>query len=177
MPTTGDATWIVSELARRGETLATAESLTGGLVAARVVDVPGASAVFAGGVVSYQSEVKAHVLGVEQRELNTSGAVSEAVAIQMATGVRPLLLPGRIVTWAVSTTGVAGPDPDPVGHQLAGTVIIAVCGPNGYVATEKIELTGEGRNDIRHHTVDLALGLLERALRGGEKDVIGSAGE
>ena len=175
MPSKGDATWVVSELARRGETLASAESLTGGLVAARIVGVPGASAVFAGGVVSYQSEVKTHVLGVDQMELQTLGAVSEGVAIQMATGVRGVLLPGRDVTWGVATTGVAGPEPDPVGAQPPGIVIIAVCGPDGFVATEKLGFVGEARNQIRHLTVDFALGLVERVLRGEEKGISGGS--
>jgi nicotinamide-nucleotide amidase len=177
MPSKGDATWIVSELTRRGQSLACAESLTGGLVAAKIVDVPGASAVFAGGVVSYQAEVKAHVLGVDQMELQTLGAVSEGVAIQMATGVRSTLLPGRDVTWAIATTGVAGPEPDPVGNQPAGIVIIAVCGPDGFVATEKLGFVGEARNQIRQLTVDFALGLLERVLRGEEKGLAGTTGE
>jgi nicotinamide-nucleotide amidase len=177
MPSKGDVQWIVAELARRGDSLATAESLTGGLVAAKIVDVPGASEVFSGGVVSYQSDVKTHVLGVDQMELHTLGAVSEGVAIQMATGVRSALLPGRDVTWALSTTGVAGPDPDPVGNQPAGIVIIAVCGPAGFVATEKLGFVGEARNQIRHLTVDFALGLLERVLRGEEKGIAGTSGE
>jgi len=177
MPSKGDASWIVAELSRRGETLASAESLTGGLVASRIVDSPGASAVFAGGVVSYQSEVKAHVLGVDHSDLETRGAVSEGVAIQMATGVRSALLPGRDVTWALSTTGVAGPDPDPVGNQPAGVVIIAVCGPEGFVATETLGCVGQTRNQIRHDTADFALGLLERVLRGEEKGLAGKSGE
>jgi len=177
VPSKGDAPWIVSELTRRGQSLACAESLTGGLVAAKIVDVPGASAVFAGGVVSYQSEVKAHVLGVDQMELQTLGAVSEGVAIQMASGVRSALLPGRDVTWAIATTGVAGPEPDPVGNQPAGIVIIAVCGPEGFVATEKLGFVGEARNQIRHLSVDFALGLLERVLRGEEKGLAGASGE
>ena len=173
MPSKGDAQWIVSELARRGDTLATAESLTAGLVAARIVDVPGASQVFAGGVVSYQSEVKAHVLGVDQMELQTMGAVSEGVAIQMASGVRGVLLPGRDVTWALATTGVAGPEPDPVGDQPPGLVIVAVVGPGGFVASEKLGFVGEARNQIRQLTVDFSLGLLERVLRGEEKGIAG----
>lgn len=173
MPSKGDARWIVSELTRRGHTLATAESLTGGLVAARIVDIPGASDVFAGGVVSYQSDVKSHVLGVDELELTTMGAVSEGVAIQMATGARAALLPGREVTWAIATTGVAGPDPDPVGNQPPGVVVIAVCGPDGFVATEKLGFVGEARNQIRQLTVDFALGLLERVLRGEEPGIAG----
>ena len=174
MPSKGDATWIVSELARRGHTLATAESLTGGLVAAHIVDVPGASKVFVGGVVSYHSDVKAHLLGVDQMELDTLGAVSEGVAIQMATGARGALLPRREVTWAISTTGVAGPEADPVGNQPPGLVIVAVCGPEGFVAVEKLGFVGEARNQIRHLSADYALGLLERVLRGEEPGMTGS---
>lgn len=177
MPGKGDAAWIVSELARRGDSLATAESLTGGLLAAKIVDVPGASKVFVGGVVSYQSDVKTHVLGVDHMELQTVGPVSEGVAIQMAAGVRGALLPGPDVTWAVSTTGVAGPDPDPVGNQPPGLVLVAVCGPNGFVATEKLGFVGEARNHIRQITAEFALGLLERVLRGEEKGLAGGGGE
>lgn len=168
MPSRGDAVWVVAELARHGQTLATAESLTGGLVAARIVDIPGASRVFVGGVVSYQSEVKSHLLGVDPMELATMGAVSEGVAIQMATSVRSTLVSAPDVTWGLATTGVAGPDPDPIGGQPAGVVIIAVVGPDGFVATEKLGFVGEARNQIRQLTVDFALGLLQRALEGGE---------
>ena len=177
MPSKGDASWIVGELTRRGETLACAESLTGGLVAAKIVDIPGASEVFSGGVVSYQSDVKAHVLGVDQMELRTMGAVSEGVAIQMATGVRGVLLPGLDVTWGISTTGVAGPEADPVGNQPPGLVIVAVCGPEGFVASEKLGFVGEARDQIRHLAADFALGLLERVLRGDEKGLTGVVGE
>lgn len=175
MPTRGDATTVVGLLAGRGETLGVAESLTGGLLAARIVDVPGASAVFLGGVVSYASDVKSHLLGVDPMELATLGATSEGVAIQMATGVRSVLVESRQAHWGVATTGVAGPDPDPVGGQPAGVVIVAVVGPGGFVASEKLGFVGEARNQIRSLTVDFALGLLQRCLTGEEKSL--SAGE
>lgn len=171
MPSRVSAETVVAELARRNETLAVAESLTGGLVAARVVDVPGASRVFLGGVVSYSSEVKSHLLGVDQMELATLGAVSEGVAIQMATGVRKALVPAPAATWGLSTTGVAGPDPDPIGGQPAGVVIVAVVGPEGFVASEKLGFVGEARNQIRQLTVDFALGLLHRCLTGEHKSL------
>lgn len=169
MPSKGDAAWIVAELARRKSTLVTAESLTGGLLASRIVDIPGASAVFVGGVVSYWPEVKTHLLGVSANDLATTGAVTTEVAIQMATGARDNVAGGRDVTWAVSTTGVAGPDPDPVGNQPPGLVIIAVVGPGGFVASEKLGVVGEARNHIRQHTVDFALGLLQRSLTGEQQ--------
>jgi nicotinamide mononucleotide (NMN) deamidase PncC len=86
----------------------------------------------------------------------------------MATSVRSALVSAPDVTWGLATTGVAGPDPDPIGGQPAGVVIIAVVGPDGFVATEKLGFVGEARNQIRQLTVDFALGLLQRALEGGE---------
>ena len=169
MPSKGDAAWIVAELARRKNTLATAESLTGGLLASRVVDVPGASEVFMGGVVSYSSDVKTHLLGVDTDHLERHGAVSTEVAVWMAEGVKRNLLADREVTWAVSTTGVAGPDPDPVGGQPPGLVVIAVVGPGGFVATEKLGVVGKARDQIRHLSVDFALGLLQRSLTGEQQ--------
>ncbi|HWJ11771.1 MAG TPA: nicotinamide-nucleotide amidohydrolase family protein, partial [Nocardioides sp.] len=96
---------LVDQLKARGATLATAESLTGGRVAARVTNVPGSSAVYAGGVVSYQTEVKVRVLGVAAATVEEHGVVSAACAREMADGARRLLG----TTYAVSTTGVAGP--------------------------------------------------------------------
>lgn len=164
MPRLGDPQRIVAELSRRGQTIATAESLTGGLLAARLIDVPGASAVCVGGVVSYAPEVKSHLLGVDPLELATMGAVSEGVAIQMATRVREVMQSSPDVTWGVSTTGVAGPDPDPVTGQPPGLVFLAVVGPEGAVFTERLGLVGGSRAEIREATVGCALGLVERAL-------------
>lgn len=112
----------VEDLVRRasetGMTLSTAESLTAGLLAARVADVPGASAVLRGGVVSYAVDVKSSVLGVDQARLASHGPVDSVVAEQMAAGV--LRLMGADL--ALSTTGVAGPEPH--GGQQVGTVYI-----------------------------------------------------
>lgn len=96
---------LIPALAARGLTLATAESCTGGLIAKRITDVPGASAVYLGSVVSYANEVKIGLLGVEHDTLAAHGAVSAEVAAQMARGVRRAT--GAAV--AVSTTGIAGP--------------------------------------------------------------------
>jgi PncC family amidohydrolase len=98
---------IVTALRAGGDTLAVAESLTGGLVTARVVDVPGASTVLRGGVVAYATDLKHALLGVDADLLAERGAVDPDVALAMARGVA-----GRLgSTWAVATTGVAGPDP------------------------------------------------------------------
>lgn len=96
---------VVQEMTARGLTLATAESCTGGLMGKRITDVPGASACYLGGVVSYQNEVKENLLGVRHETLITKGAVSEETACQMAEGVRKAL--GADI--GISTTGVAGP--------------------------------------------------------------------
>ena len=96
---------VVRQFTEKGLTLGTAESLTAGLIAATVADVSGASAVLMGGVVSYDPRVKHEVLGVSQEVIDTVGVVSEACALQMASGARNLLK----VDVALSATGVAGP--------------------------------------------------------------------
>src|SRR5580692_12631099 len=98
---------VVARLTQAGHTLATAESLTGGLVAAAVTDVPGASSAFRGGVVAYATELKAEALGVDVAMLKAHGPGYAPVAAAMAQGVRKRLQ----ATIGVATTGVAGPDP------------------------------------------------------------------
>ena len=105
--------------------MAVAESLTGGLLASAIVDVPGASAVFRGGVVAYATDVKRSVLGVDSELLASVGAVDPGVARQMAEGVRRVV--GADV--GIATTGVAGPDPQD--GTPVGTVCIAVVTPEG----------------------------------------------
>lgn len=114
---------LLSSLSRAGATLACAESLTGGALAAEIVSVPGASAVFRGGVVAYASDVKHSVLGVDAALLAEFGAVNPMVAAQLATGARRRLG----ADCALSTTGVAGPDPsDGVG---VGVVFLGFADP------------------------------------------------
>ncbi|MGW4392820.1 CinA family protein [Streptomyces sp. NPDC004685] len=121
---------VLRLLAERGETLAVAESLTGGLVAADITSVPGASRVFRGSVTSYATELKRDVLGVDGTLLAERGAVDPEVALQMATGVRRLLG----ADWGIATTGVAGPDEQD--GQPVGTVFVAVAGPGSPLAFE-----------------------------------------
>ncbi|UZN04894.1 CinA family protein [Cellulomonas sp. S1-8] len=119
-PSRGDAAALLDTLRRRGWTLAVAESLTGGLVTATLVDVPGASDVLRGGVVPYATDLKATLLGVEADLLAQRGAVDPDVALAMADGVRRRL--GADL--GLATTGVAGPDPQD--GRAPGTVHVAV---------------------------------------------------
>lgn len=140
---------VLRELGRRGWTIAVAESLTGGLVAAALVDVPGASASLRGGVVAYATEVKRDVLGVDAALLAEAGAVDGRVAVQMAEGVRRTLR----ADVGVATTGVAGPEPQD--GKPVGTVCIAVVTPERTASVEAV-LEGD-RAAIRSATVDRAL--------------------
>jgi PncC family amidohydrolase len=149
---------LVAELTRRGQTLACAESLTGGLVAASVTEVPGASAVLLGGVVAYATEVKRTLLGVPAEILDGVGAVSSECATAMAAGVRRLLG----ADWAVSTTGVAGPDSQE--GKPVGTVYVGVAGPDGVFA-HRLDLPGD-RAEIRQAATGAVLETLLRALFG-----------
>ena len=110
----------------RGETLATAESCTGGNIAHRFTAMPGASEYFKGGVVAYSNEVKIALLGVDPESLNRYGAVSQSVAEQMAEGVRR----ATGATYGISTTGIAGPTGG-TPEKPVGTVWMAVATPNG----------------------------------------------
>ena len=113
-------------LKEKGLTIGTAESCTGGLMAKRLTDLPGASRIFRGGIVSYTNEVKAGVLGVPQALLDQYGAVSAPVAQAMAEGARRSL--GCDI--ALSSTGVAGPDRDDRGNEV-GTMFVAIATPEG----------------------------------------------
>jgi nicotinamide-nucleotide amidase len=140
-----------------GETIASAESLTGGLVAAALTSVPGASAAFRGGIVAYATDLKAAVLGVPDDLLQRRGAVDPGVAEAMAQGARVRL--GTTV--GISTTGVAGPDP--ADGKPVGTVFVAVAAPGGTISRPLL-LSGD-RQAIRTATVESVLELLIAALR------------
>ena len=148
---------VLKQLAARGLTLAVAESLTGGLISKSVTDVPGASAVFRGGVVSYQTPVKARLLGVDQEVLDSLGPVSRPVARAMAEGVRSLL----DADLALAVTGVAGPDPDEFGAPV-GLVYVALAG-DGWSLCRELHLAGT-RSIIRELTCEAARDLLAEQL-------------
>jgi nicotinamide-nucleotide amidase len=144
-------------LIERDETVATAESLTGGLVAAALTSVPGSSAAVRGGVVAYAAELKVVLLGVPAELLERHGAVHREVAEAMAEGTRARLG----ASTGVATTGVAGPDP--AEGKPVGMVFVAVAGPGG-LASRQLALAGD-RSTIRAATVESVLDLLVSTLQ------------
>ena len=146
-------------LKARGVTFAAAESCTGGLIAKRITDVPGASGVFMGGVVSYTNIVKHRVLGVPADMLEEYGAVSAPVARAMAEGARK----ATTADCAVSVTGVAGPDRDERGNPV-GTVFIGFSSPKETIA-ERFDFGAASREEIRGEAADEAFKLLEEKLK------------
>ena len=153
---------VVSGLLReRGLTLSAAESCTGGLIAKRMTDLPGASNVFRGGVVSYTNGVKAGVLGVPEALLEKFGAVSEPVARAMAECCRKVC--GSDL--AVSVTGVAGPDQDDRGNEV-GTVYIALARAEGTICKKLSCGRGRGRDRVRSAAASNAFDMIRRQLLG-----------
>lgn len=153
---------VVGELLKAaGQTVATAESCTGGSIAARLTSIPGSSAYLIGGVVAYSNTVKEQQLGVRKADLLVHGAVSEPVVRQMAEGVRKRLK----TDWALATSGVAGPDGGSEAKPV-GTVWIALAGPNG-TWSKKFSM-GLNRSRTVEKSVLAALDALRRALDGGE---------
>lgn len=142
----------------RGWTVGVAESLTGGLVLARLVEVPGASAVLRGGVVAYATDLKASLLGVDEALLAERGAVDPDVAAAMACGVREAT--GADV--GIATTGVAGPEPQD--GKVPGLVYVAVATPRG-ARVSRLDLTGR-RAEVRDGAAAGALALASEALAG-----------
>jgi nicotinamide-nucleotide amidase len=162
-PDTDVAAELVAELTRRGLRIAVAESLTGGLVVAELTRIPGASLAVSGGIVAYDTGVKHSLLGVPAALLEREGAVHPEVARHMADGVRvALAVDGRPADVGVSTTGVAGPDPQD--GKPPGTVFVGVAFA-GEVEAIALELDGD-RTAIRTATVRAALDeVLARLLR------------
>ena len=144
---------LVALLKAQGLTCATAESCTGGGVGSAITAVPGSSAVFAGGVISYSNEVKRDVLGVSADILQNVGAVSSETAAQMAAGARRLLK----TDLAVSLTGIAGPDGGSE-EKPVGLVWFGLATKDG-VRTEKCIFRGD-RTKVREQAVTHALGML-----------------
>jgi nicotinamide-nucleotide amidase len=147
----------VHMLVERGETVAVAESLTGGLVAATVVEIPGVSRVFRGGFVVYATDLKHSLAGVPEDLLAERGPVDPDVALALARGAR-----GRCAAdWGMATTGVAGPEPQ--GGRPVGTVYVAVAGPAGE-RVRHLRLDGP-RAAVRTASVAAVLTLLTDELR------------
>jgi nicotinamide-nucleotide amidase len=155
MPTGVYATSIIESLKARGETVSVAESLTGGGLGHALTQVPGASEVFIGGIIAYTSDVKVNFLGVPQSTIDEFTVVSEEVAIAMAEGARAKIG----TTWAISTTGIAGPG-DYMGIR-EGTVWIAIAGP----ISQTLQLTLDGgRDGVRQGAISSAIGNFARIL-------------
>ncbi|CAN5265697.1 CinA family protein [soil metagenome] len=161
-PTPGDlGAEIIAALTAKHYTIAVAESLTGGLLVAQLVDTPGASAVLLGGVVAYNTELKHTVLGVDAEVLAAHGAVHPDVAAQMAAGVRvALAVAGQPAHIGISTTGVAGPDPQD--GQPVGTVYLGFA-VGTEVTTRHLQLEGS-RKAIRDRVVYESLSVLTELL-------------
>lgn len=151
------AAGVLAALRARGETLAVAESLTGGLLAATIVDVPGASHAFRGGLVVYATDLKASLAGVDAGLLAARGPVDPDVAAQLAQGARRRCA----ADWGLATTGVAGPEPQD--GVPVGTVYIGLAGPDGTGTARRLALTGD-RAAIRGAAVAEALATLRDRL-------------
>lgn len=147
---------ILEILSERGETISVAESLTGGGLAQALTSLPGSSDIFRGSVTAYQNEIKSSLLQVQSELLSEFGAVSEEVAAAMAHGIKDLM--GS--TWAISTTGVAGPGPSE--GVAAGTVWVAIDGPISQ--TLQLELSGT-REIVRNATIAGAIAAFARILK------------
>ncbi|MCQ9342430.1 CinA family protein [Corynebacterium kozikiae] len=138
---------LVQDLAARGETIATCESLTAGLCAARIADTPGASEVLRGGLITYATEVKVSLAGVDQEIIDAHGVVSAQTARAMAAAAARALG----ASWGVSLTGYAGPEGD-----LVGQVFVGVVGPEGDSWCREFRFAG-GRQEIRGQAAEAAL--------------------
>ena len=150
---------VTSILKERGLTLSAAESCTGGLFSKHMTDLPGSSAYFRGGIVSYATDLKHSILGVNSETLEKHGAVSEETAREMAEGCRKVC--GSDL--AIAITGVAGPDKDDRGNEV-GTVYIALAHQDGTICKKIFAGFGRGRGRVRSSAVQHTFDLLRRFL-------------
>ncbi|WP_327150501.1 CinA family protein [Nocardia sp. NBC_01329] len=153
------ATELVAALRDSGRTVATAESLTAGLVSATIAGVPGASAVLRGGLVVYATDLKHSLAGVDEEVLTSEGPVAASTAQQLAVGAR--IRCGA--DWGIGLTGVAGPDPQD-GVEV-GIVFLGIAGP-GHTEVMRLKLSGD-RWNIRVTAAHAAVQELLRCVRGG----------
>lgn len=153
---------VAQALLAQNKTLCTAESCTGGLVAAAMTEVSGVSAVFKGGVVSYWTEIKGSVLGVSRETLERDGAVAPTTAREMALGAARLMG----ASWAVSVTGVAGPGQDEQGNPVGCVYLGLSDGVHTWVRKPSPEALGRTRGEIRARAAEAALAFVLDGLRG-----------
>lgn len=153
---------IIATLADHNETLVTAESITAGGLSSAITSVEGSSQIFLGAIVAYQSHVKASALGVDEELIAEHTVYSQEVAVAMADGVRAKMG----ATWAIATTGVAGPGPSD--DVPSGTVWVAISGP----VNQSLELSlAGGRESVRNATVATAIGSFARILRERNRQI------
>ena len=152
-------TEILATARARGILIATAESCTGGMIAAALTDIAGSSDVFDRGFVTYSNDAKIDMLGVGQETLTAHGAVSEQIAREMATGA----LTRSNATLAVATTGIAGPGGSE--HKPDGRVCFGLAQTGHPTQTQTIEFGPLGRAAVRVAATEYALGLLLQALQ------------
>lgn len=148
---------ILARAKAQGVMIVTVESCTGGMVAAALTDIPGSSAAFERGFVTYTNAAKTDLVGVDPATLNTHGAVSEEVAAEMARGA----IANAPVQYAVSVTGIAGPGGSE--FKPEGRVCFGIASPQG-TKTETVEFGAMGREQVRKAARDHALMLLHCAL-------------
>lgn len=157
----GLAAQVHELLLARGETVATAESITAGLVGGALTSTPGSSSTYRGGVIVYATDLKASLAGVSLALLEERGAVDADVAAALAAGARDRLG----ATWGLGLTGVAGPDPQD--GQPVGTLFVGLAGPDGAPQVTSAALAGD-RAMVRTGAVDVALTLLRDRLADPE---------
>jgi nicotinamide-nucleotide amidase len=153
---------LLDLLRSRGETLALAESMTGGLIAARLTAVPGSSDVLSGGAVVYSAQAKAELAGLDPVFIAEHGTVSEQVTRALAENIRKRLN----TTWGLAVTGTAGPTEDKAGPAPVGTCLVAVAGPNS-TRFQTFLLPGD-RTDIHLRSASWALDFLRRCVLNGQ---------
>ncbi|MGB9377314.1 MAG: nicotinamide-nucleotide amidohydrolase family protein [Mycobacteriales bacterium] len=158
---TDPAAGIHAALRRRGETVAVAESLTGGLLAASLTETAGASTTFRGGLVVYATDLKSVLAGVPAAVLAEHGPVHEEVAAALAMGVSHRCG----ADWGVGVTGVAGPETQG-GHRV-GTVFVAVARGDRLASVDRLDIRGE-RADVRSGAVQAALQALSECVLAAE---------
>ncbi len=149
---------LVSRATKAGVLIATAESCTGGMVAAAITDIPGSSGAFERGFVTYSNAAKQDMLGVSAATLSEHGAVSEEIATEMADGA----LSHSRATLAVSITGIAGPGGSE--HKPEGRVCFGLAMSGQPTQVETIEFGAIGRDKVRRASRDHALALLDQGL-------------
>lgn len=149
---------ILARARGKGLRIATAESCTGGMIAARLTDIAGSSDVFDRGFVTYSNAAKQDMLGVRPATLEAHGAVSQEVATEMATGA----LRNSLANIAVSVTGIAGPGGSE--HKPEGRVCFGLAQKGAETLVETIDFGPLGRHGVRQASVEHALDLLARAL-------------